>query len=144
MQDQQDDGRRETKEDPRQDPSRPDPASWQVGYKRPPLHTRFKPGQSGNPKGRAKGTQNLRTLFNRIMNEQVSVREGTRVRKVSKAEAVLRGLILGAMKGDPKNVVTMFRLAEQTGHFREARGEISEIQRIIVGWSENEAAENKA
>jgi hypothetical protein len=29
--------------------------------------------------------------------------------------AVLRGLIIGAMKGDPKNVVTMFRLAEQTG-----------------------------
>jgi Family of unknown function (DUF5681) len=93
--------------------------AYEVGYGRPPAHTRFKPGQSGNPKGRAKGSKNLKTLFHRILNEQVSLREGDRVRKVSKAEAVLRGLIIGAMKGDPKNVVTMFRLADQTGQFEE-------------------------
>jgi Family of unknown function (DUF5681) len=106
----------------------------QVGYGRPPVHSRFKPGQSGNPKGRPKGSQNLRTLFNKILREKVSLREGARVRKVSKAEAVLRSLVLGAMKGDPKNVVTMFKLAEQTGQFEDAT-EITSIQRIIVGWA---------
>ena len=34
-----------------------------VGFKRPPKHTRFKPGQSGNPKGRAKHVRNLKTEF---------------------------------------------------------------------------------
>jgi Family of unknown function (DUF5681) len=95
-------------------------------------HTRFKPGQSGNPKGRAKGSKNLKTLFHRILNEQVSLREGDRVRKVSKAEAVLRGLIIGAMKGDPKNVVTMFRLADQTGQFEEPPARVTCIERIII------------
>jgi uncharacterized protein DUF5681 len=42
-----------------------------VGYKRPPIHTRFKPGQSGNPSGRAKGSQNLKTLCHKIMKEEV-------------------------------------------------------------------------
>ena len=34
---------------------------YEVGYKKPPIHTRFKPGVSGNPKGRPKGTKNLAT-----------------------------------------------------------------------------------
>jgi hypothetical protein len=40
---------------------------YAVGHKRPPLHTRFKPGQSGNPTGRAKGTKNLKTLSTRSL-----------------------------------------------------------------------------
>ncbi len=34
---------------------------YDVGYRKPPKHTRFKPGQSGNPRGRPKGTKNLKT-----------------------------------------------------------------------------------
>lgn len=37
------------------------PAHDEIGYKKPPRHTRFRKGQSGNPKGRPKGTQNLKT-----------------------------------------------------------------------------------
>jgi hypothetical protein len=54
---------------------------YRVGYKRPPVHTRFKPGQSGNPSGRSKGSQNLQTLFTKILAEEVSLREGANVRK---------------------------------------------------------------
>src|SRR5215211_2000918 len=83
-----------------------------VGYKRPPLHTRFKPGQSGNPSGRAKGSQNIRTLFTKIMREKVSLREGANVRQVSKAEAILRGMIVSALKGDAKSAGAVLRIAE--------------------------------
>src|SRR5688500_16956025 len=88
-----------------------------VGYRRPPVHTRVKPAQSGNPNGRAKGSQNLKTLFHKILKEEVSLREGSDVRKVSKAEAVIRGLVIGALKGDSRSIGTLFRLAEQTGQF---------------------------
>jgi hypothetical protein len=105
-----------------------------VGYKRPPVHSRFKPGQSGNPSGRAKGSQNLKTLFDKILKEEVSLREGSEVRKVTKAEAIMRGLVVGALKGDSRSIGTLFRLAEQTGQFDEPSDKITEIRRIIVDW----------
>ena len=37
------------------------PADYEVGRGKPPLHTRFKPGESGNPKGRPKGVRNFKT-----------------------------------------------------------------------------------
>jgi hypothetical protein len=112
-----------------------------VGYKRPPVHSRFKPGQSGNPSGRAKGSQNLKTLFNKILKEQVSLREGSEVRKVSKAEAIMRGLIVGALKGDGRSMGTLFRFAEQTGQFEESTDQVVQIRRLIVGWKDGDVQE---
>jgi hypothetical protein len=100
----------------------------------PPEHTQSKPGQSGNPSGRAKGSQNFKTLFNKILNEEISLREGSDVKKLSKAEAIVRGVVIGALKGDIRNVAILFRLAEQVGQFQEPASEITEIRRIIVGW----------
>jgi hypothetical protein len=46
-------------------------ATYAVGKYRPPLHSRFKPGQSGNPKGRAKQSRNLRTIVNQVLSEDM-------------------------------------------------------------------------
>src|SRR5215213_11474679 len=102
-----------------------------IGYKNPPVHSRFKPGQSGNPSGRAKGSQNLKTLFHKILKEEVSLREGADVRKVSKAEALMRGLVVGALKGDSRSLGTLFRLAEQTGQFDEPGEPISRRRPLV-------------
>ena len=59
-------------------------APVKVGYASPPEHSRFKPGQSGNPSGRAKGSENLKTLFNRILDEEISLREGAEVKRSPK------------------------------------------------------------
>ena len=111
---------------------------YEVGYRRPPVHSRFQPGTSGNPKGRPKGSPNLQTLVNKILNEQVSLREGQEVRKVSKAEAVLRGLVIAALKGDQRSVVTLFRIAEQCGEFGEPHSDITRITRVIVAWKDSD------
>jgi hypothetical protein len=103
-----------------------------VGYKRPPMHSRFKPGQSGNPSGRARGSQNLKTLFQKILKEEVSLREGSDVRKVTKAEAIMRGLVVGALKGDARSLGVLFRLADQTGQFEEPPAPVAQINRIII------------
>src|SRR5882757_2516966 len=105
-----------------------------IGYGCPPEHSRFKRGQSGNPSGRAKGSQNFKTLFNKILNEEISLREGSDVKKLSKAEAIVRGVVIGALKGDIRNVAILFRLAEQVGQFQEdhTRDVITRIERVIV------------
>src|SRR5258708_5635216 len=116
-------------------------APVKVGYGSPPVHSQFKPGQSGNPSGRAKGSQNLKTLFNKILDEEISLRDGADVKKISKAEAVVRGVVVGALKGDPRNVAILFRLAEQAGQFQEPSSEITEVRRIIVGWRKDDEAD---
>jgi len=110
--------------------------SYAVGFKRPPLHSRFKAGASGNPAGRPKGSQNLRTLFEKILKEQISLREGAVTKKISKAEAILRGLVIGAMKGDARSQVTLFKLAETTGQFDTAAN--SGGQHVTFTWLDPE------
>jgi uncharacterized protein DUF5681 len=106
-----------------------------IGYCSPPVHSRFKPGQSGNPSGRSKGSQNLKTLFNKVLDEEISLREGSDVRKITKAEAIVRGVVVGALKGDVRNTAILFRLAEQVGQFQDDNtSDITRIERVIVSW----------
>ena len=88
---------------------------YAVGYGRPPLHSRFKPGQSGNPKGRAKGSRNLRTILKQVSNEQIQIREGDRTRRMSMMEALVRTTYTRAFKGDPKALASLILLWRQIG-----------------------------
>ena len=63
-----------------------DKADYKVGYKKPPLHSRFQKGQSGNPRGRPRGSKNFSTLLTDALNEPVVVTEDGRRRKISKRE----------------------------------------------------------
>jgi hypothetical protein len=109
-------------------------ATYPVGYKRPPEHTRFRPGQSGNPSGRPRNSKNLKTLLHTILNEQISLQDGAKSRKVSKAEAIMRRLIVGALKGDARDLHALFRLAEQTGEFNEDANEQQIVQIVRFSW----------
>lgn len=73
-----------------------------VGYKRPPRHTQFKPGQSGNPKGRPKGTRNLDTDLEEELSEKIIVNEGGRRLEISKQRSILKSLVAKALKGDTR------------------------------------------
>ena len=69
-----------------------DKTDYKVGYKRPPLHTRFRKGQSGNPRGRLRGSKNFSTLLAEALNEPVVVTEDGRRRRISKRELGLKQL----------------------------------------------------
>jgi len=105
-------------------------ATYAVGYKRPPEHSRFQRGRSGNPSGRPKDSKNFKTLLRQILNEQISLQDGVNSRKVSKREAITRRLIIGALKGDSRDLHALFKLAEQTGEFE---GEGSN-QPLTIKW----------
>ncbi len=93
----------------------PENASYEVGYCKPPEDTRFKPGQSGNPKGRPRGARNFRTVVRATLDEKVTLRDGERTRKVSVMEAIVRKCVNGALKGDPKAFSSLLQLIRPTG-----------------------------
>jgi hypothetical protein len=92
-----------------------DRQSYEVGYSKPPVHTRFKKGQSGNPRGRPKGARNVKSLIQDIGAETVTLREGARVRKVSKIEALIQQLFSGSLKGDVRSINSLMGLMGRTG-----------------------------
>jgi len=77
---------------------------YRVGYGRPPEATRFKPGQSGNPNGRPKGSKNFDTLFEEELRRPVSLREGGRVQKMPKQRALIKQLVNRALTGNDKSL----------------------------------------
>jgi hypothetical protein len=69
------------------------------GYKCPPKTGQFKPGQSGNPRGRPKGTRNLKTDLDKILRKRIRIRENGETREISRQEAILLSLFNKAMQG---------------------------------------------
>jgi hypothetical protein len=79
------------------------------GYGRPPLHTRFKPGQSGNPRGRPKGTVSFRSDFAEELAELIAV-PGDSGKLCTKRRAIVRKLISEAISGDAKDASALISL----------------------------------
>ena len=85
-------------------------SEYEVGYGKPPKHSRFKKGKSGNPQGRPKGTKNLRTDLIEELSEKIPVREGDRPAKISKQRAFVKTLVARSLKGDARAAVTLLNL----------------------------------
>ena len=82
-----------------------------VGYKNPPKHTQFKLGNSGNKKGRPRGTRNLRTDLMEELAEKIVVTEGGQRRTISKQQALVKAMMAKGMKGDTSAGKAIFALA---------------------------------
>ena len=83
------------------EPSPQKPAN-EVGYGRPPLHSRFKPGRSGNPRGRPKGARNLACEVASILGERVTVTENGQRKRITKLQAAIKQLVNRAASGEPR------------------------------------------
>jgi hypothetical protein len=83
---------------------------YEVGYGKPPKHSRFKKGKLGNPNGRPKGTKNLRTDLIEELSEKIPVREGDRPTKISKQRAFVKTLVARSLKGDARAATTLMNL----------------------------------
>ena len=89
--------------------------AYKIGYGKPPRHTQFIPGQSGNPKGRPKGSKNLATVLGKTLSERIHVSENGQRRSISKLEAAVKQLVNKAASGDPRfmqQLLTQVQLAE--------------------------------
>jgi len=95
---------------PKDSSDRDDGDNYQVGYGHPPLSTRFKKGQSGNPKGRPKVAMNANTLLKKQMSKTVAVRENGDIRKMSSLEGLMAKAFNEALHGRMKPLADLIRL----------------------------------
>lgn len=114
---------------------------YEVGYGKPPKDSQFKKGESGNPKGRAKYTRNLKTDLTKILGKKISVREGDRRFKVSGQEGVLMSLMAKCLKGDTKAITTLVNLAVRMfgleGAFPDATERLTpQEQQMLTEWDD--------
>ena len=73
-----------------------------VGYGRPPKEHQFKPGQSGNPRGRRKNTKNYATIVEEILQRKLSITDRGKARIVPLIEAMLLKFAEVALRGNHK------------------------------------------
>jgi Family of unknown function (DUF5681) len=111
---------------------------YKVGYGKPPRHTRFKRGQSGNPRGRPPGAKNLSTLLTEALNEPVVIAENGGRRKISKREAIIKQLVNQSAKGDWRAVKLLLDILQDIERRTEPQAEESSFslddEKVIAQW----------
>ena len=98
-----------------------------VGYGRPPKATQFKKGQSGNPRGRPKGSRPVGAVLQEILGQRIAVTENGKTRRLPALEVMLRRLANDAMRGEPVALKSMLSLFDHYGESPEAGIRIDEV-----------------
>jgi len=83
---------------------------YHVGYRCPPRDSQFKPGQSGNPRGRPRRDTSLLAILGRSLNELVTIRIEGRPRRVPLSEALIRKMLADAARGDHRARAQILKL----------------------------------
>ncbi|MBB5716612.1 DUF5681 domain-containing protein [Sphingomonas aerophila] len=90
-----------------------DPDDGSAARGRPPREYRFKPGTSGNPRGRPRGSRNFATLIQRELDRTITATVSGRQTKVAKREAIIMRLVEKALKGDHKSIEAILKYGDE-------------------------------
>tara|TARA_R110002072_G_scaffold233813_1_gene391476 strand:- start:2518 stop:2916 length:399 start_codon:yes stop_codon:yes gene_type:complete len=125
-----------------------DQSEHEVGYKKPPKHSQWKPGQSGNPNGRPKKTKDFNKLLDIELSKEVSITEGGRKIVLSKREILLKSLVNDALKGDLRamKMVLPFLTSQQSiAGFEPDAADRQAFEQLIQSYQQiGETAETEA
>jgi hypothetical protein len=75
-----------------------------VGFGRPPRSRQFKPGESGNPRGRPKGARGVSQVLEAALNKRITVTEGGKRKRITKLDAAIQQVANKAASGGEKAV----------------------------------------
>ena len=83
-----------------------------VGYGNPPRSGQFKPGQSGNPRGRPRADISLAQSLRKVLMTRIQLKENGQAKSLPMLDAILKALAIKAVKGDVKAGALLIALAE--------------------------------
>lgn len=87
----------------------------EIGKGKPPKQHQFKPGQSGNPNGRPKGSKNVHHVLSKILGEKITVTDAGKKMVVDKLEGAMRVLVMKAYEGKPQSLKLLLEVMEYSG-----------------------------
>jgi hypothetical protein len=91
---------------------------YRVGYGKPPKNSQFQKGESGNRKGRRKGSKNFATIIHEELNQRVSVTENGSHRSITKLQALIKQVINKAASGDSKAMRMLIQISKELGDLK--------------------------
>jgi hypothetical protein len=99
---------------------------YAIGYGKPPVHSRFRKGRSGNPGGRPRGKR-LATLLREALSETAMIEINGRPRRVSRGQATVALLIDRAAEADPRWMKLLLDLVQKLDIGGDARDDDEEV-----------------
>jgi Family of unknown function (DUF5681) len=100
---------------------------YKVGYGRPPQAAQFKPGKSGNPRGRPKGPKTVGAVLRDVIQRRIEVTENGKTRRILVLEVMLRRLANDAMRSDPRAMKLLLFLIDRYGEAPEVGPHLEEM-----------------
>jgi hypothetical protein len=107
---------------------------YQVGYGKPPKRTQFKPGQSGNPRGRKALSGNVWNEARLAFAEPMRVKEGNAARNIPMAEAYVRKRVSDAIRGDWRAFNWVLKQLEKIKHIMPRTLEQDQSGTLVMPW----------
>jgi hypothetical protein len=88
---------------------------YEIGYGRPPAHTRFKKGESGNPSGKRKGARSLRKELEKFFGTPIAVTDSGKRKQLLPEVILMKKLFSLAAAGDVAAMRAFFTIRKQFG-----------------------------
>ena len=100
-----------------------DNENYEVGKGKPPKKHQFKPGQSGNPKGRPKGSKNVHHVLTKILGEKITITDAGKKMVVDKLEGAIRVMVNKSFEGAPASLKLLLEVLEYGGDSEQPSAE---------------------
>ena len=125
-------------------------SEYTVGYGKPPKHSQFAPGQSGNPKGRPKKAKTIADAFSKLARKVITVPTKTGAKRMSMLDVVADRHFTKAANGDHRSTQIVLKALTpgETNHdnnldnllleFREKNARIAEANQKAAKPSEDD------